>query len=198
MCGIAGFTWEDRALLKQMTDIQAHRGPEGEGFHLEPGISLGHRRLKIIDLSDRAKNPLYNEDGTVCVVYNGEIYNFKAVRAELERLGHRFSSDADTEVVVHGYEAWGPDAVRRFNGMFAFALWDANKRLLWLCRDRLGIKPLHYAYDPAAGKMILTPEINRALGSRPGAFADGSVVNNTCTWPPITSAIAGATPLYGT
>lgn len=163
MCGIAGFTWEDKALLKQMTDIQAHRGPEGEGFHLEPGISLGHRRLKIIDLSDRAKNPLYNEDGTICVVYNGEIYNFKAVRAELERLGHRFSSDADTEVVVHGYEAWGLGAVRRFNGMFAFALWDADKQLLWLCRDRLGIKPLHYAYDPAAGRLIFASEIKAIL-----------------------------------
>src|SRR5262245_26873614 len=131
MCGIAGvisLTGEPvgRELLKRMTDAIAHRGPNGEGWFAEGPIGLGNRRLSIIDLSANGNQPLTNEDGTVVVTYNGEIYNFRELRAELERRGHRFKSTTDTEVIVHAYEEWGDDCVERFNGMFAFALADTR------------------------------------------------------------------------
>jgi len=128
-----------------MTDAVAHRGPDGEGFHVAGPVGLGHRRLSIIDLSDAARQPLSNEDDTVFVTYNGEIYNFQEIRTELESRGHRFKSKTDSEVIVHAYEEWGTGCLSRFNGMFAFALWDARLERLWLVRDRLGVKPLFYA-----------------------------------------------------
>ena len=127
-----------------MNDTLVHRGPDGEGFHFEPGVGLGHRRLSIIDL-EGGKQPLYNEDETVVVTYNGEIYNFQFLMEELTRAGHVFRTHCDTEVIVHAWEEWGPQCLERFNGMFAFALWDRNRETLFLARDRLGIKPLHYA-----------------------------------------------------
>jgi len=150
MCGIAGvLRFDDRpadpAIVRRMTDAIAHRGPDGEGFFVAGPIGLGHRRLSIIDLSEAASQPLSNEDGSVQVIYNGEIYNFQDVRADLEARGHRFKSRTDSEVIVHGYEEWGPDCLSRFNGMFAFALWDARLQRLWLVRDRIGVKPLFYA-----------------------------------------------------
>jgi asparagine synthase (glutamine-hydrolysing) len=153
MCGIAGILrfdgrCADAGLLAAMTAAVAHRGPDGSGHYVDGPVGLGHRRLAIIDLSDAASQPLSNEDGTIRVSYNGEIYNFAEIRVELEARGHRFRSHTDSEVIVHAYEEWGPDCVARFNGMFAFALWDSRQQRLWLVRDRLGVKPLFYALLP--------------------------------------------------
>jgi asparagine synthase (glutamine-hydrolysing) len=154
MCGIAGkFHFNpnqpiDSACLTAMTTVAAHRGPDADGFYIAPGIGLGHRRLSIIDLST-GDQPLANEDRTIWVVFNGEIYNFAEVRAELVAHGHRFRTNTDTEVIVHAYEQWGEGSVERFRGMFAYALWDEPRRRLVLVRDRLGVKPLHYAVTPA-------------------------------------------------
>ena len=128
-----------------MNDIQFHRGPDEGGFHFEPGVALAHRRLSIIDVAT-GQQPLFNEDGSVVVVFNGEIYNFQELVPELEALGHVFRTHSDTEVIVHAWEAWGEACVERFRGMFAFALWDRNRETLFLARDRLGVKPLFYAY----------------------------------------------------
>lgn len=150
MCGITGIFDTrgrreiDRAVLHRMNESQLHRGPDEGGLHLEPGVGLGHRRLSIIDLST-GQQPLYNEDGSVCVVFNGEIYNFQELIPELQALGHAFHTRSDTEVIVHAWEAWGERCVDRFRGMFAFALWDRNSETLFLARDRLGVKPLFYA-----------------------------------------------------
>lgn len=150
MCGISGLFDTrgkqdySRDLISRINDIQLHRGPDEAGIHLEPGLALGHRRLSIIDLAT-GQQPLFNEDGSVCVVFNGEIYNFQQLVPELEALGHHFHTRSDTEVIVHAWESWGPACVDRFRGMFAFALWDRNKETLFLARDRMGVKPLHYA-----------------------------------------------------
>ncbi len=150
MCGTAGLFDTrgqrdfDRALMKRMNDIQFHRGPDEGDLHFEPGVALGHRRLSIIDLST-GQQPLFNEDGSVAVVFNGEIYNFQELVPELEALGHRFHTRSDTEVIVHAWESWGEDCVQRFRGMFAFALWDRNRQTFFMARDRLGVKPFFYA-----------------------------------------------------
>ena len=176
MCGIAGiFDFRgraeiDRALLRRMTDILHHRGPDGDGFHFAPGIGLGHRRLAIVDLA-AGDQPLYNEDGTVCVVYNGEIYNFQPLMAELAALGHTFRTRCDTEVIVHAWEEWGEACLDRFNGMFAFALWDAARETLFLARDRLGEKPLYYSFlndgrllfASEMKSLVLSPHLDRRL-----------------------------------
>jgi asparagine synthase (glutamine-hydrolysing) len=167
MCGIAGrFNYDalrsvDREVLEAMTDAVAHRGPDAAGYHLAPGIGLGHRRLSIIDLST-GDQPLANENGTVWTVFNGEIYNFAEVRADLVALGHRFRTGSDTEVIVHGYEQWGEQCVDRFRGMFAFAVWDATARRLLLARDRLGVKPLYYAEIPGRG-LVFGSELKSLL-----------------------------------
>lgn len=149
MCGVAGLYDPsggpiDRATLARMTTALAHRGPDGEGFHTEPGIGFGHRRLSIVDLSGGAQ-PMWNEDGTVVVVFNGEIYNFPRLRPELEARGHVFANHSDTEAIIHGWEEWGPGVLERLEGMFAIALWDRRQRTMLLARDRLGKKPLYYA-----------------------------------------------------
>lgn len=150
MCGITGIfdtrgrSDIDRTVLHRMNESQFHRGPDEGGLHVEPGIGLGHRRLSIIDLST-GQQPLYNEDQSVCVVFNGEIYNYQALIPELQALGHVFHTRSDTEVIVHAWESWGERCVDRFRGMFAFALWDRNQQSLLLARDRLGVKPLYYA-----------------------------------------------------
>jgi asparagine synthase (glutamine-hydrolysing) len=149
MCGIAGkLNFDsarpiDRERLTAMTSLLAHRGPDADGFFVGAGVGLGHRRLGIIDLST-GDQPLTNEDATIWVVFNGEIYNFADIRSELEARGHHFRTHTDTEVIVHGYEQWGDRVVDRFRGMFAFALWDDRRRRLLLVRDRLGVKPLYY------------------------------------------------------
>jgi asparagine synthase (glutamine-hydrolysing) len=167
MCGIAGiFDYRgraeiDRTLLRRMTDILSHRGPDGDGYHIEPGIGLGHRRLAIVDLAT-GDQPLFNEDGTICVVYNGEIYNFQLLMAELAALGHTFRTRCDTEVIVHAWEEWGAACLDRFNGMFAFALWDAAKEVLFLTRDRLGEKPLYYSFL-SDGQLLFASELKSLL-----------------------------------
>ncbi len=167
MCGISGIfdlrgrAEIDRGLLQRMNDVQAHRGPDGAGLHLEPGLGLGHRRLAIIDLAG-GRQPMTNEDGSVVVVFNGEIYNFPALRRTLEVAGHRFQTQTDTEVIVHGWEEWGPRCVERFRGMFAFAVWDRGREQLFLARDRLGIKPLHYALAED-GRLLFGSELKVLL-----------------------------------
>lgn len=149
MCGIAGiFDFQgrreiSRAALVRMNDSQAHRGPDGDGVFLAPGVGLGHRRLSIIDVAT-GQQPLFNEDGSVVVVFNGEIYNYRELIPELQALGHVFHTRSDTEVIVHAWESWGEACVERFRGMFAFALYDNNTETLFLARDRLGVKPLFY------------------------------------------------------
>ena len=150
MCGITGiFDTKghreiSRDVLSRMNETQFHRGPDEGGLHVEPGLGFGHRRLSIIDLSS-GQQPLFNEDGTVVVTYNGEIYNFPDLTNELKALGHQFRTHCDTEVIVHAWEEWGESCVERFRGMFAFGVWDRNRETLFLARDRLGIKPLYYA-----------------------------------------------------
>src|SRR3954462_8110668 len=150
MCGITGIIdlkgrrEVSRTLLSRMNETQVHRGPDAGALHLEAGVGLGHRRLSIIDVST-GQQPLFNEDGSVVVIFNGEIYNYQALIPELTALGHLFLTKSDTEVIVHAWEAWGEDCVKRFRGMFAFALWDRNREVLFLARDRLGVKPLFYA-----------------------------------------------------
>ena len=162
MCGICGFNWEDKDLIKNMAGMISHRGPDQEGYYLDKKISLGHKRLSIIDLSEKGKQPMFNEDGTIAIVFNGEIYNFQEIRPELEKRGHRFNSDADTEAIIHAYEEYGFDCLKLFNGMFAFALWDSKKKLLFLARDRIGIKPLYYYYKDS--KFLFASEIKAILG----------------------------------
>ena len=149
MCGISGFLNRDparpadEALLRRMTEVIAHRGPDGSGVFVEGPVALGHRRLSIIDLSANGAQPMANEDGTVHVTFNGEIYNHLVLREELIARGHTFRSRCDTEVLVHGYEEWGDALPERLAGMFAFAIWDSRKRRLLLARDRLGKKPVY-------------------------------------------------------
>lgn len=167
MCGIVGLFDTtgrqeiDRGLLTRMNDSHVHRGPDGDGEFFDPGIGLGHRRLSIIDLSGGAQ-PLFNEDGNVVVVFNGEIYNFQDLSDELIEAGHTFRTRSDTEVIVHAWEEWGQACVDRFRGMFTFAIWDRRKETLFLARDRLGIKPLYYSVLPS-GMLIFGSELKSLL-----------------------------------
>jgi len=171
MCGIAGFIESpsapnpltaDRArgLVGRMCDAIRHRGPDDEGVMVGDGVALGMRRLSIIDLST-GHQPIHNEDRTVWIVFNGEIYNYRDLRPELERAGHRFYTATDTETIVHAYEEWGAAAIGRLRGMFALAIWDTRRRTLLLARDRIGIKPLHYAM--AGGRLYFGSEIKSIL-----------------------------------
>lgn len=150
MCGITGIfdTRGQRAVdprvLQRMNDSQQHRGPDEGSVHIEPGLGFGHRRLSIIDIAT-GQQPLFNEDNSVVVVFNGEIYNYQQLIPELQAAGHVFHTKSDTEVIVHAWEQWGEDCVQRFRGMFAFALWDRNRQTLFMARDRLGVKPMYYA-----------------------------------------------------
>ena len=180
MCGICGIIHldgqpVDHNLLESMTSALIHRGPDDCGYHLDQGLGLGFRRLSIIDLTT-GRQPMANEDGTVWVVFNGEIYNFRQLRASLQQQGHSFRTAADTEVIVHGYETWGDDVVQHLNGMFAFALWDSRRRKLLLARDRLGIKPLFFtwrhqtlAFASEIKSLLLLPGFDAAVSSR-GVF----------------------------
>jgi asparagine synthase (glutamine-hydrolysing) len=167
MCGITGRLNYDRGrsvdpgVIAAMTDAVTHRGPDAAGYYISGAIGLGHRRLSIIDLAT-GDQPLGNEDGSIQVVFNGEIYNFAEVRAELAARGHRFRTNSDTEVIVHGYEEWGERSVDRFRGMFAFAVWDGGARRLLLARDRVGVKPLYYAVLPS-GALVFGSEIKSLL-----------------------------------
>lgn len=151
MCGIAGFFLErgaaDPAAVRSMCDQIRHRGPDDEGVHIDGGCGIGMRRLSIIDLST-GHQPMSNEDGTVWVVFNGEIYNFQQLRQDLISQGHRFATNSDTETLIHLYEQEGPDGLRKLRGMFAYAVWDGREQQLFLARDRFGKKPLYYAVLP--------------------------------------------------
>lgn len=168
MCGIAGIFHTDGApasgvLLRKMTDAIAHRGPDGEGHYIDGGLGLGHRRLAIIDLSEAGHQPMTTEDGRYVITYNGEVYNFNELRVELESKGHRFHSRTDSEVVLKALAEWGEKALERFNGMFAFALWDKSERRLMLARDRYGIKPLYYAW--VGSTLLFGSEIKAIIAS---------------------------------
>lgn len=149
MCGLVGMINMDgepvsSEILKEMTNSLFHRGPDGEGQYIDRSVGLGHRRLAIIDLSEAANQPMVHESKNLIIAYNGEVYNFGELRQELKQLGHRFRTSSDTEVVLHSYEQWGVNCLSRFNGMFAFAIWDKIKNQMFLARDRYGIKPLYY------------------------------------------------------
>lgn len=161
MCGICGFSWQDAQLVTRMAKELAHRGPDDHGVYTEPRVSLGFQRLSIIDLSENGRQPMSNEDGTIWLVYNGEIYNYRDLRVKLEAKGHRFRSRTDTEVILHAYEEDGPDCVQRFIGMFAFALWDSRTGTIILARDRLGIKPMYYCIRD--GRLSFASEIKALL-----------------------------------
>jgi len=177
MCGLAGIHFDDAAarpdpaMLRRMVAAIGHRGPDGDGFHEEPGLGLGHARLSIIDLAGGAQ-PIWNEDRTIAIVYNGEVFNYPELRAELLDQGHRFTTTTDTECLVHLYEQLGDAFVERLNGQYAFALWDRNRRRLILCRDRTGILPLYWcriAESKAAGPAVVFGSEIKAL------FASGLV-----------------------
>lgn len=166
MCGILGIgdrkgTPVAPPLLHRMTNIIAHRGPDATGELIDGPVGLGHRRLSIIDLSPLGRQPMGNEDGSVVIVYNGELYNYQPLRVELEAKGHKFHSQTDTEVLIHAYEEWGADSLKRFNGMFAYAIWDKPRQRLFLARDRYGIKPLYWYYKD--GLLIFSSEIKSIL-----------------------------------
>lgn len=164
MCGICGkISWDgpvDPSLVRHMMDEMIHRGPDDGGIYAEQRIALGHRRLSIIDLST-GKQPISNEDGTVWIVFNGEIYNYGQLRNELLQAGHRFQTQTDTEVIVHLYEQYGEHCVDRLSGMFAFAIWDVRKKRLFLARDRVGIKPLYYSVNEKG--LVFASEIKALL-----------------------------------
>lgn len=162
MCGIYGFSgFRDDDLLRRMGDVLEHRGPDDRGEYVEDDVSLGNRRLSIIDLAG-GHQPIHNEEKTVWITYNGEIYNFHELRDDLINHGHRFYTKTDTEVIVHGYEVYGLNFLRKLNGMYAFALWDARNHRLLLARDRAGIKPLYYA-KLANGSIVFGSEIKSIL-----------------------------------
>ena len=160
MCGISGWYGpSDRELLRRMTSFLDHRGPDGEGFFSDKSVSLGHKRLSIIDLKT-GQQPMHNDDKSVVVVFNGEIYNYREIRKDLETK-YNFKTKSDTEVIIRAYEEYGPECVQKFNGMFAFAIWDAQKNLLFLARDRVGIKPLYYYQN--AKRFMFASEIKAFL-----------------------------------
>lgn len=161
MCGINGFSWADKTLIEAMNQAACNRGPDDEGVFIDDNVSLGHRRLSIIDLSPAGHQPMCNEDETVWIVYNGEVYNFQEIRNQLENLGHKFKSRTDTEVIIHSYEQWGEKCFDMFNGMWAFCIYDKKKQQLVLCRDRFGIKPLFYCLQD--GKLIFSSMISGIL-----------------------------------
>ena len=187
MCGICGkLNYDDTPVageqIQRMCHAISHRGPDDEGVYLKTvtdprgrriSIGLGHKRLSIIDLSEYGHQPMSNEDGTVWIVFNGEIYNYKTLRSDLEQKGHVFKSNSDTEVILHLYEENGFEAAARLNGMFAFAIWDERRGRLWLCRDRIGIKPLVYYWDgrnlafaSEIKSLLALPEIHKAMDTK--------------------------------
>ncbi|MCP3901091.1 MAG: asparagine synthase (glutamine-hydrolyzing) [Desulfobacteraceae bacterium] len=164
MCGICGFNWNDQDLLFRMNNMLVHRGPDQDGEFCCEEVSFGHRRLSIIDLSEAGRQPMFNEDGSVCLVFNGEIYNFPTLRSELIEKGHVFTSNTDSEVIIHGYEEFGVDVLDKLQGMFAFAIYDRNRKRIFIARDRVGIKPLYYYFKE--GKFVFASEIKAILEDR--------------------------------
>ena len=180
MCGIAGVLYRDRQtpvspdLLQAMTDMVRHRGPDGEGQHIAPGLGLGHRRLAIIDPA-AGQQPMVDAETKNVIVYNGEVFNYLEIRAELTAAGHRFSTDSDTEVILKAYAQWGERCLDRFNGMWAFAIWDASRQRLFLARDRLGIKPLHYCVE--GQRILFASEIKSLFAAGVARTPDTSLLD---------------------
>ncbi|MDQ3707068.1 MAG: asparagine synthase (glutamine-hydrolyzing) [Chloroflexota bacterium] len=173
MCGIAGIfnrfgTPPNMDVLRRMNERIAHRGPDGDGFFTDGGVALAHRALRIIDLSDAAIQPMHNHDGSLHLVFNGEVYNYVELRPELEARGYTFRSHSDSEVLLNAYEEWGVDCLQRLNGMFAFAIWDSRKERLFIARDRIGVKPVYYHWD--GERLVFASEI-KALLAYPGIEA---------------------------
>ena len=160
MCGICGISWDDQNLIRLMGEACKHRGPEQEGFYVDENFSLCCERLKIIDLSEKAKQPLHNEDETIWVILNGEIYNFREIKQQLDN-NHKFYTNSDTEVILHAYEEFGEDCLDKLNGMFAFAIYDSVKKKILIARDRIGVKPLYYHFED--GKLTFASEIKSIL-----------------------------------
>ena len=163
MCGICGITWNDENLIRIMGHACKHRGPEQEGFYVDDFVSLCCERLKIQDLSDSAKQPLHNEDETIWVILNGEIYNFKEIRKQLAKK-HKFYTNSDTEVILHAYEEYGEACIDKLDGMFSFAIYDTKKKIILLARDRIGVKPLYYHFNN--GRLSFASEIKSILQDR--------------------------------
>ncbi len=161
MCGINGFNFQDRARLDEMHSATRHRGPDGEGFFESPEVSLAHNRLSIIDLSEAGRQPMSTKDGRFTIVFNGEIYNFKEIRSQLQERGVRCVTESDTEVLLKAFATWGEGCLSRLNGIFAFAMWDSHLKKLTLVRDRLGVKPLYYYWN--GSRLIFSSEIKAIL-----------------------------------
>ena len=183
MCGISGALRLDglpvtASSVAKMSATLQHRGPDSDGIWADGPVGLGHRRLAIIDLSPTGHQPMGNEHGDVLIVYNGELYNYQKLRAELQGAGHRFHSKSDTEVIVHAYEEWGSACLERLNGHFAFAIWDSRHSQLLLARDRFGTRPLYYYFDGA--KFLFGSEI-KAILAYPGARVGAYAISNSVT-----------------
>jgi asparagine synthase (glutamine-hydrolysing) len=161
MCSINGFNFGNETLIKKMVDVTKHRGPDDEGFYVDENVSFGHARLSIIDLSENARQPIWNEDRSMCIVFNGEIYNFKELKKDLEKRGHKFKSNSDTEVILHLYEDKKEKCLNLLNGIFAFAIYSKKENYIFLARDRVGVKPLYYYFKN--GKFIFSSEIKGIL-----------------------------------
>ena len=173
MCGIAGFNWNDKAAVEKMAHTLRHRGPDDQGCYCDNNVSLGHRRLSIIDTSDKGRQPMEFED--LVIIYNGEVYNFKELRSLLESEGYVFRSGTDTEVVLYSYHKWGPACVEKFNGQWALCVYDKKKNTLFLSRDRFGIKPLYYYFD--GDRFIFASELKAIRQHRLDLKIDTSAVN---------------------
>ena len=160
MCGIFGFNFEEKPLLKKMGEVIKHRGLDDVGYFVAKGISLGMRRLAVIDLKT-GHQPQHNEEEDIWIVFNGEIYNYLELKKKLEDLGHSFYTDSDTEVIIHSYEEWGERCVNKLRGQFAFSIYDSKKNILFLARDQMGLKPLYYYFD--GERFIFGSEIKAIL-----------------------------------
>jgi asparagine synthase (glutamine-hydrolysing) len=173
MCGIAGFNWVSQSSIEMMNESLHHRGPDDRGVYIDDAVSLGHTRLSIIDISQRGHQPMIFEN--LVIVYNGEIYNFKEIREELVAKGYQFSSHTDTEVLLHSYRCWGPQCVNKFNGMWAFCIYDKKENTFFLSRDRFGVKPLYYYFD--GGKFIFASELKAILHHNITTTIDTNALN---------------------
>ena len=157
MCGICGFVGkidDNVKIIEKMTKVISHRGPDDVNFFIDDNISMGFRRLSIIDVSE-GRQPIYNEDDNLVLTFNGEIYNFRDLKSQLESLGHKFYTHTDSEVIIHGFEEWGEEVCLKLRGMFAFAIWNRKDESLFLARDHFGIKPLHYSFRYKTSSLLL-------------------------------------------
>ncbi|MCB9362523.1 asparagine synthase (glutamine-hydrolyzing) [Candidatus Woesearchaeota archaeon] len=180
MCGIAGCNWEDKKLIMRMADMLEHRGPDGFGYFTDDYVSLAHRRLAILDLSEKGKQPMSDASGRYWITYNGEVYNFAEIRAELETHGHRFASGTDTEVLIYAYMEWGQDMLSKLNGMFAFCIYDTKEKAYFLARDRMGIKPLYYHHE--ADRFVFASELKSILEAVPTKIINKQAIKDYLTF----------------